>query len=445
MKIFNINQIERIINTNCIISSEMKDKLDLWAKMYSGCAFWHEDAPSCGIEKTITGALSDPISEEIKITSNNEKLEEILKKIQLDVNTIIEYFVCFGGCVIRPIYSNSRLQYEIVQLGHYLPIAYDIDGSLTGAIITKRISENDKDFLFIEKHSYENKTHSVESKLYKLENGQIDKEVSLISCTQTENVTPSYSWENVERPFIIEFRNRETNRIDGSNVPCALISGIENLIKDADIEYSRLIWEMEAGKTRVFADADLFDKRQTKNGNDTVTHLDPNLRKLFVKLNGDGTEHEKITTFSPTLRTANHLEAFNEILRRIELALNIGKGTLSNMESVQMTATQFSGGKKAFYSKIDKYESELEQKYKECAYVFAYMLSAFEDIPFDDEIHIEYNDMTRKDPKELKLMAMQEVNSGIMSKAEYRMRFFGESEEEALSKIPEVPSTTSFF
>ena len=50
---------------------------------------------------------------------------------------------------------------------------------------------------------------------------------------------------------------------------------------------------------------------------------------------------------------------------------NIGSGTISDLQKATQTATQFTGGKKAFYSVVDTIEAELEEKYKDCAYVFA--------------------------------------------------------------------------
>ncbi len=444
MKILNITQIETVTKTSGILSEEMKARIELWGRMYAGCAEWQDNAPSCGVEKAISSALSTPITEELKIDSENEELKNLLSKLHKDVSTIVDYFVSFGGCVLRPVFSNGRVQYEINHLGNYLPLAYDIDGTLTSAIITKKISENKKNYILCEKHTYKDKNHLVESSLYIMDGDKIGKEVPLTDTIQTADITPSFAWQNVDRPFIIEFRNREPNKIDGSNVPVALISGAENLIKDADEQYARLIWENEAGKTKVFADADLFDARQTKNGNDTVTHLDTNLKKLFVKLNGDGTSQEKITTFSPALRNNDLIVAFNKILQQIETVADIGKGTISDLESVAKTATQFTGGKKAFYSKVDKYETELEEKYINSAYVFAYMLSAYNNIPFNPEISVSYNDMTRKDPREQKEIAMREVTSGIMSKAEYRMKFYGETKEEAEANVPDEPAPSMF-
>lgn len=444
MKILNLSQIEKVTNSSGVLSAEMKERLELWSKIYLGSADWNEESPSCGISKAISGALATPITEELKIESENEELNELMNKLQKDVATIVEYFVSFGGCVVRPIFSNGRVQYELNHLGNYLPLSYDIDGTLTSAIITKKFTENDREYLLCEKHTFENRTHHVESSLYDMDNGTVGKKVSLETTQQTAAITPEFTWNNVDHPFIIEFRNREPNKIDGSSVPCALICNVENLIKDADEQFARLIWENESGKTKVFADADLFDKRQSRNGNDTVTHLDPNLKKLFVKLNGDGTEKEKITTFSPALRNNDLIVAFNKILQQIEVATDIGKGTISDLQDVAQTATQFTGGKKAFYSKIDKYETEIEDKYKVVAYVFSYMLSAYTNIPFNPEIVISYNDMTRKDPQSLKEMAMREVAAGIMSKAEYRMMFYGESEEDAIANVPEVESPSMF-
>ena len=102
-----------------------------------------------------------------------------------------------------------------------------------------------------------------------------------------------------------------------------------------------------------------------------------------------------------------------------------------------MTATQYQGGKKVLYTTVDAYESELETKYRHVAWIFAYLLSAYERIPFDPEIIVSYNDAARKDPDQMRLAALQELQNGIISKAEYRMRIFGEDEETATANVPQ--------
>ena len=99
------------------------------------------------------------------------------------------------------------------------------------------------------------------------------------------------------------------------------------------------------------------------------------------------------------------------------------------------------------YTTVDAYESELEAKYRHVAWCFAYLLSAYERVPFNPEITVSYNDAARKDPDQMRLAAIQELNAGIISKAEYRMRIFGEPEEIAIEKVPAVdePAFGSLF
>ena len=57
---------------------------------------------------------------------------------------------------------------------------------------------------------------------------------------------------------------------------------------------------------------------------------------------------EKIHEYSPELRTTAQNEYLQQVFRRIELTLNVGKGTVSDAESVQQTATQYSGDRTQF-------------------------------------------------------------------------------------------------
>ena len=191
---------------------------------------------------------------------------------------------------------------------------------------------------------------------------------------------------------------------------------------------------------RVFASADLFRDRQGEAGGKLV--VTPALRKLLVRINDSGATGDKIQEYSPNLRTTEQLGAFQEILRRIEICCKLGKGTLSDLEDARMTATQYAGGKKVLYTTVDSYESELEEKYRRVAWIFAYLLSAYEKVPFDPEIIVTYNDAARKDPDQMRLAALQELQNGIISKAEYRMRIFGEDKETAEAKVPAATQPT---
>lgn len=418
-------------------SNEMLNSIELWSEIAAGNAKWNTEAPSCGIPAAIAGALADPIDEEIKIEAEVKEIDTAMKELDKKSTEIVTNIVLYGGCVVRPIYADG-LKCEIVRLGNYYPTAYDFNGNLTGAVILKKIYDGDNKYLLAENHEYKNRTHSVTLKLYKIKGESSLKEVDLSACSQTATLTPFYSFPDVDRPMIIEFRNRRTNNIDGSNIPCAIYSGYENLIEDADRQYWRMNWEQEGGELRVFADGDLF-LRRGPDGKEIP--LPKKLARLITKTEGNGAPDGKIYTHSPALRTDSQIKAFNEILRRIEIACNIGKGTLSTLETQPQTATQYTGGKKALYSAVDTIESELEAKFKDVAHIFAHLLGAMGyETPrtISDKVTITFNDFTRKDPAEVKAQALREVSAGIMSKEEYRVLFYGEDETTAAEKVPKT-------
>ena len=446
LQLFHTASIQDITGINTNISTQMYKAIELWEKMMSGNAPWNEKAPPCGVLEQISGRLSMLVSREIGLEVENPSIAEAMHHINKNVDKIVDYITLLGSCIVRPIFSNGKLQYEIIPLGNYLPTSYDFDGTLTGALILKEIINGSKKWLLTEEHTYAGMMHSVKCRLYR--NDGALRETSLIDCPQTAELTGEYVWQSVKQPMIIEFRNHSINKIDGSNVPVAIIAGAEELIKNADEQFERMNWEQKGGELRVWADRDMFMKRQKRNGETVGVKMTPELNRLIVQIEGDGSsDGKRIVEHAPELRTAQQNEMLQQIFRRIELTCNLGKGTISDMESVQQTATQYSGGRQELYAIVDKIEDEIEVKYQHCADVLAHMAQAYKLGSNNSKIKIPYNeDQTRKDVSAAKVIAINEVNAGVRNKWEYRRDFFGEDEEQAKANTPvmEAPDTFGF-
>lgn len=310
----------------------------------------------------------------------------------------------------------------------------------------KPIVNGSKKWLLTENHTFENNAHTVECTLYRNEGVSLRK-TTLADCPQTADITPIYTWQNVKQPMIIEFRAHTINKIDGSNVPVPIIAGAEDLIKEADEQFERMNWEQRGGEMRVFADRDMFAKRQKRDGKESGVKMTPDLNRLLVQVEGDGSaEGKKITEHAPQLRTAAQNEMLQQIFRRIELTSKMGKGTISDMESVQQTAEQYNGGRKKLYALVDNIEDEIETKYQQCANVLAHMAAAYKLGSNNAKITITWNeDATRKDMTAAKQLAMQEINTGVKNKWEYRRDFYGEDEAAAKANVPEEPAAPDPF
>ncbi|MCQ2273067.1 MAG: hypothetical protein MJZ72_09845 [Bacteroidales bacterium] len=450
---FHVRTVDEVTGINTNISSEMYQKIELWASMASGTPPWSTEAQPCGILPQIAGRLNYFVTREIGLDVENEAIKKPMEHLNKNIDRIVEYMTLLGAGLLRPIYSNNKLQYEIIPLGNYLPTAYDFDGTLTGALILKTIAEKDKKYILVESHNYDEKGHNVKMKLYRNIDSNL-REVSLTACTATAELTPEYTWNNCGRPMIVEFRNHTVNKIDGSNVPVALIDNAVDLIEKADRQFARMDWEQEAGEKRIFADRDMFTKCTSRNGETNKVVLSKSLNRLIQQVDGDGSANgEKIHEYSPELRTTAQNEYLQQIFRRIELTLNVGKGTVSDAESVQQTATQYSGGRQELFAIVDKIEDEIAAKYEDTALVFAYMAAAYgmPDAPAGnakpEELYtIKWNDdQTRKDIQQAKQTALQEISAGVLNKWEYRRDFYGEDEAAAKANVPPEPVAASPF
>lgn len=450
---FHTYKIEELTGVETNITSEMYRKITLWADMMNNHAPWNAEAKPCGILPQIAGRLNYFVTREIGLDVENEAIKKPMKHLNANIGKVVEYITFTGAGLLRPIYAANKLQYEIIPLGNYLPTKYDFDGTLTGAIILKQIITTKKAFILCEIHDFDGISHKVTNKLYENTDGNL-RQVPLTACEQTAEITPEYTWNNCGRPMVIEYRSSVTNKIDGSNVPVALINDAVDLIEKADRQFARMDWEQEAGEKRIFADRDMFTKRTSRNGETDTVVLSKSLNKLIQKIDGDGSGNgEKIHEYSPELRTTAQNEYLQQVFRRIELTLNVGKGTVSDAESVQQTATQYSGGRQELFAIVDKIEDEIAEKYEATALVFAYMAVAYglPDAPAGnakpEELYtIKWNDdQTRKDIQQAKQTALQEISAGVLNKWEYRRDFYGEDEAAAKANVPPEPAAASPF
>lgn len=448
---FKTTTIDEVTGINTGISADMLQRIELLCNMSQGRAPWNKDAKPCGILPQIAGRLNYFVSREIGLTVENDIIARPLKHLNDNIDKVVEYMALRGSGLLRPVYVNSKLQYEIIPLGNYLPTQYDFDGTLTGCIVLKQLAEKKRLFILCEEHKYDGVNHYTTNRLYENKDSVL-REVPLTSCTQTAELLPAAEWKNCGRPMVVEFRTHAVNNIDGSNVPVALINDAIGLIEKADKQFTRMDWEQEAGKKRVFADRDMFERHTSKNGDTDTVIMDDTLKTLITKIDGDGSANgQKITEYSPELRTAAQNEYLQQIFRRIELTINVGKGTVSDAEAVQQTATQYSGGRQELYAIVDKIEDEIAAKYNDAAEIFAYMARAYKitgaPAENDDELFsIKWNDdQTRKDITQAKQMSLQEISAGVLNKWEYRRDYYGEDETTAKANVPPEPAAAAPF
>lgn len=262
-------------------------------------------------------------------------------------------------------------------------------------------------------------------------------EIPLTDVPEWAGLQPETTIKNVTRPLFAYFKMPEANTVD-TNSPLG-VSGYSravNLIRDADMQYSRLLWEYEAGEIAINVDRDAFTYLEDGQGNQH-TVLKPMQNRLYRRM--DISNDELFEPFAPALRDANYTDGLNTILMRIEDVCGISRGTLSDSIDIARTATELKILKqRSFQTNVD-IQAAIQATLEDVIYIMNVYCTLYNITPEGEyDVSFEWDDslIIDMDAELEKRIVLQQ--NGIVSKIENRMWYFGETERQAQEAITKI-------
>lgn len=414
-------------------------------------------------------------------TERAEFLNEQYKKLKKHIRRQLEYGIAKGGLVIKPYVvryddsegpevqgtsekkegeDNDRLsvenplpKYEIdfdfVQADRFYPLSFDNNGKITEAAFIQTKIDKDKVYTRLEHHVLSGRTVTVSNYAFVSNNqdkargyindgNDLGKRCSLKEVPEWSNMAEKVVIKNVDRPLFAYFKMPEANTIDPySPLGVSGYSRAVSLIRDADEQYSRLLWEYEGGELAIDVDRDALKVREYQNG-EHQTDLPRKQERLFRKV--DLNSEETYNVFAPELRDASIRDGLNTILTRIEDTVGLSRGSLSDeMDITIKTATELKINKQRSYSSNRDIQLALEDALRDTVYAMDALCTLYDITPAGEyEISFEWDDSIIVDASEELEKRMSMLNAGITSKLEIRMWFFGETENQAKAALQKV-------
>lgn len=406
--------------------------------------------PTAQVPQTITE--DRPVSN----TKRAEYLELQYKKLKKQLRKQIEYGIAKGGLVIKPYVVMSKdlnadysadIEFDFIQADCFYPLAFDASGHITeAAFLQTRIQQNIV-YRRLEYHKWENNTVRVINKAFKSTNNaqassdmvgvDLGQEIPLTEVNEWKDLSPSTTIANVKKPMFAYFKMPEANTVDPSSpLGVSGFSRAEELIKDADIQYSTLLWEYEGGSLAIDIDRDALSFFTDAQGNQhqVMSKLQERLYRPI-----DLGESDTYQPYTPTLRDANYIQGLNSILMRIEDVTGLSRGTLSDPVEEARTATELKILKQRSYQTNADIQTAIEDAIKDVIYIMDVYCTLYKITPEGEyDVNFEWDDSIITDiDEELNKRILLQQN-GLASKLENRMWYFGETErqaKEALAKI----------
>lgn len=408
-------------------------------------------------------------------TERAEYLESQYKKLKRQIRRQLEYGIAKGGLVIKPyvvkfdekesasedvLYYDKNLykaeiEFDYVQADRFFPLSFDANNKVIEAafIQTKVDKAKERVYIRLEHHKLEGRRVTVQNLAFEstdmsLANSNNIKSASnlgnpipLTDVAEWSNFSPKTVIDGVDRLLFSYFRMPEANTVDPySPLGVSGYSRVVNLIKDADEQYSRFLWEFEGGELAVDVDRDAmkFITQTEAEGGLGYTVLPKKQQRLFRKI--DLNAEDTYNVFAPALRDASLISGLNVIFMRIEDACGLSRGTISDVTTQEAkTATELKIQKQRSYATNADIQVALQDALEDAIYVMDVYCTLYDITPDGKyEVSYEWDDSIIMDTESELAKRMTLMQNGLASKLETRMWYFGETENQARAALQQV-------
>lgn len=486
--------VENVLHIKPSVSGEMVTAIELWDKMYKNKAPWlkegslndpeeitslglpafiaSEKARMCTLEmrSEITSRAEEKdavdsitgLSYKEKVPIGNTSRAEYLNKqyqntIMRDIRVQLEYGLAKGGLAIKPYIitdkdtKQRRIAMDYIQADDFYPISFDACGRITAAAFVQRIIDKQYIYSRLEYHKLEGHSVTVINKAFKSYNsgstyangGELGTEIPLNEVPEWAELEPETVIEHVDRLLFAYFKVPIANTVDTySPLGISVFERAKDLIKDADTQYSRLKWEFEGGELAIDIDRDATRFKQGKDGNEVVI---PNKlqNRLFRKV--DLNDENTYEVFSPALRDESLLNGLNNILTRIEDVCELARGTISDVNQDARTATEIAVLKQRSYAANAQIQKALENALKDVVYIMDVYTTLYKLAPAGEyDVSFEWDDSIEVDKESEMTKRLTLVQNGMSSKVEFRMWYYGETEEQAIKALAKIQEYNAY-
>lgn len=459
-------KLEKYLQDNYGYNPEVKDIVqtyyDQWKSWYTGSVKdFHnyfiyngkrkvpQKRLTMNMAKEISEDWSDILwSEKCKISMANDESQNQFNELidKLDLNTIINQSIEKSGALgtegnVVSVYdlivnedamtldvSEAKTRIDVVDFDWIFPLSWN-NHEITECAFGSVEFIKGKKYVVLSVHKLNDSgNYVIYNHLFSVTNGNLTEVTSEDGTVSKFDTKSNIKWFSIFKPLL-------TNNLF-SNSPFGIphyANAIDNM-KAVDISFDALKNEIQDGRKRIFARADMF--ATDTDGYRMV--FDPNDISIYQLPDG-ANKDDLIQSDSDTLRTAQQIETLNTNLNILGNKVGFGENHYHFDGAVLSTATAVVSSNSKMFRRKKKLEIGYESAIYDLVKAICYASTTFGQYNIDTEdMVIQFDDSIIEDKEAEANRAMREVNAKLLSKVEYRMKVFGETQEIAEQKIREI-------
>lgn len=460
-RMFGFDSVKSSLDGEVLVSSKMESAIDKWWKMFENRPPWvsEEDIPTISLPSAVAGEIARlvTVESESELTGSPraDYLNPTWQEMMGDLRKQVEFAAAGGHLVFKPYVDSSGLVVDYVKAGRFAPTAYSSRGEITGGVFVERLRRGKTWYTRLERHEMTPNGYLITNRAFiSTTEEQLGKEIPLTQVPEWANLAPELTIkyrtrladgtdgeELLEHPLFVVFNMPMANTIDpDSPLGPSIYSRAAGPIEQADRQYGRTLWEFEGSELAV--DASYGALRPDKAGKVDATgrpilDMPHGRERLFRELGIDrGNGGDLYEVFSPTIRDASLFNGLDKLLKRIEFNCYLSYGTLSDPQSTEKTAEEIKMSKQRSYSAVCDIQNALQKALERVAWIMDIYASVYGLAPEGKVTPtFVWGDAVTVDTDREREQMRQDCRDGAAQWWEYRMKFYGESEEKAKKMV----------
>lgn len=424
-------------------------------RVYTGQgSYTRRKRKTLGMAKKVSEDIADLLlNERVQITLSDATTEKFVKDVLNENRFLVlgndyqERKAYTGTVAYVPYLRNATadvdgqiisgsIGIDYVSAGNIFPVSWQ-QGKVTECIFTFPHTVNRKKYIQIQHHKLENEQYVIRNTVLEAITGsQEGKELTVSEWRQLkpfENLAARIETGSREPQFILDRLNIVNNADEDESNPMgiAVFANAIDTLKKLDIEYDSYSNEFELGKKRIFVAPEML-----KNTDGSIA-FDPE-DTVFYKLPDEYDQGKEgiIHEVDMQLRSEEHSKAINDDLNYLSMKCGFGTERYRFESGQVKTATEVISENSDMYRMIKKHEIILEEVLKQLIWVIIHLGRVLNyPLEEDSEITIQFDDSIIEDKEAERNSDRQEVSMGAMGLAEYRAKWYGETEAQAAKKV----------
>jgi hypothetical protein len=437
--LFGSANIEKALGVKVMIDSDAQRLQQLWRDMMAGKAPWNSDnVPSLmlakGVSKEAARYTASEFESEITGSVRADFLNEQYQRVAEDTIENVTSLTGGGSIILKPYVRGSRIMVSTVTNDCFYPLRYNEIGEMVGVVFADVLQREDYHYTLLETHEWDEmaQTYSISYRAFVSDKGSdIGAPVPLTEVAEWAHLQSDNQYANIAQPLFVEC-NMPDKR--------AIFADAVDIIKEADEQLGRTIWEYYGGELAIDISSDLLKRDETG-----VISLPRGKDRLYRSVNSDPDQFAA-QVFNPNFRDDSLFRGLNEYKRTIEFIVGFAYGVISDPNMREKTAEEIRAGKQRFFVTIGTIQKRVEAAYKRLIASMDIISTIYALAPTGTyETSYTWGDSIMEDPDKEYARRKEMVGMGLLKPELFNAWYFGVTEEAALEMMPGMADETGIM